>query len=186
MPAYCSKKYSFRSGAVSHGVSAQTVGEVLEGIEARGEEITSESFLEESRPEDAPTHKIFCWDDTLAAEKWRLHESKNILNHLDVEYVMVTQEDSVTEVDVIETSEIPNVPIKSIAYVNVNPKKFGQKALFVPVERAMKDKEMRSQVLANALSELKSFRKKYSTLTELANVLQAIDMVVVEYDREEE
>ena len=180
------KMYSYRNGAVNRGVSAQTVGEFLEDMDDRGIAITSQSFLDESRPEEAPTHKIFTWDDLLAAENWRLHESKNLLNHLECTYVVTREEDRVVEVQVEEVSEdIMNMPIKSIAYVNVNPKGFGKKAHFVPMEQAMNNKEMRNQVLDNALMELRQFRKKYAMMKELSVVFQSIDIVTKEYGEEE-
>ena len=60
------KKYSWRAGK---SVSAQVAGEVMEMIEKRDGELTKEAFLEESRPEDSPTHGLFEWDDAVASEK---------------------------------------------------------------------------------------------------------------------
>ena len=176
MSAFVSKKYSYRKGTVSHGVPAQTVGRVLESIEQKGIEVTAESFLDASRPEDSPTHKIFTWNDGIAAEKWRLHESKTILNHLEVEITYV--KDSPSQVVVAEVDEKTETKIKSrSAYVNVNPKKFGQRATFVPVEVAMSNEEMRLQVLKNVLSDLLSYQKRYEDFEELREVFEAIDSV---------
>lgn len=67
------KKYSYKHGKT--GASAQTVGETLERIEKRDGAVTKEAFLEESRPEDSPTHAMFEWNDGIAAEKYRLEQS---------------------------------------------------------------------------------------------------------------
>lgn len=185
MAAFVSKKYSYRNGAVSRGVSAQTVGEVFESIVNSGEELTSRSFLDASRPVDSPTHNIFEWDDSIAAENWRLHESKNIINSIEIEYVQVEEpETQELEIEFVEHKDpIPN--FRGTAFVNVNPRGFGKTANFVPIETAMKNDDMRSQVLKNALSELKSFKHKYATLNELAKVIQSIDDVISEYGEEE-
>lgn len=175
MSAFISKKYSYRNGALNRGVSAQTVGEVLDEIEERGDEITPETFLDASRSEDSPTHKIFTWDDSIAAEKYRLHEAKSIINSLVVHIVPMEQEVSEVDVEVIEET-------KASAFVNVNPKRFGVKAHYVPVETAMSNETFRNQVLENALAELNSFTNKYSKLTELAEVFTAISHVLSNYE----
>ena len=53
-------------------VDANIVGGVVEQIEAENGRVTKEKFLDYSRPEDSPTHSIFEWDDSKAAEKYRL------------------------------------------------------------------------------------------------------------------
>ena len=80
------KSYKWRDG-FAYQTSAEIVGGVVEQIEARDGEVTRESFLEESRPEDAPTHSMFEWDDTVAAEAYRLDQSRKIITNLQIVYV---------------------------------------------------------------------------------------------------
>jgi hypothetical protein len=44
--------------------------------------LNAETLVEVSRPEDAPLHNEFEWDDTKAAESWRKHQGRNIINAL--------------------------------------------------------------------------------------------------------
>ena len=143
------RKYSYRHGKV--GASAQTVGETLERIEKRDGVVTKEAFLEESRPENSPTHNMFEWDDTVAAEKYRLEQSRMII------------------ADVVVTVERESKPRKVAGYVNVTLGKHN-KAEYNSIGIAMEDTEKRKAVLSNAFDELKTFENKYSEYQELAGV----------------
>lgn len=145
------KKYSYRHGKT--GASAQTVGETLERIEQRDGAVTKEAFLEESRPEDSPTHNMFEWDDTVAAEAYRLEQSRWII------------------ADVVVTVERDDEPKKVAGFVNVTYGKHN-KAEYNSIKVAMEDSEKRKAVLANAFKELESFESKYSEYEELARVFE--------------
>ena len=146
------RKYSWRT---SHNVSADVVGKVMEEIEARDGEVTKEAFLEASRPEDSPTHKCFEWDDSVAAEKYRLNQAYHVILDLEV---------SVEE----KTSPSP-------AFVNVIQKTSSESAKYKSLAVAMSDDEMRINVIRNALAEFKSVEKKYDHLMELSGIFTAID-----------
>lgn len=144
------KKYSYKHGKA--GASAQTVGETLERIEARDGAVTKEAFLEESRPEDSPTHAMFEWNDGIAAEKYRLEQSRWII------------------ADVVVTIEREEEPVKKVAgFVNVTHGKHN-KAEYNSIEIAMEDEDKRKAVLSNAFDELRAFEAKYSEYQELAGV----------------
>lgn len=149
------RKYSWR---YSHGgVSAQVAGEAIKRIEDRDGVVTAETFLEESRPEDSPTHKCFDWNDTEAAERWRLFQAGQVIRD-----VIVTIVDS------------NNETIKTPMFVNTNTRAI-QKGRYVSTEVALIDTVMRETVLDNAKAELKSFKNKYAKLKELSGVFAEID-----------
>ena len=169
MSAYVSK-YSWKSG-YNYKKSADVVGKVLTEIEERDGSVTSKSFLEYSRPEDSETHDMFEWDDTIAAEKYRLAQSGRIINQLQIE--VVYSEDSSprdVEVEVNRTERFKRVS----AFVNVVPKTVKGSAVFTNTLSALKDENKRVQVLKNALSELESFKQRYESLEELSGVFTAI------------
>ena len=59
-------------------VSAQVAGEVCEELEQRNG-LTPHNLVEVSRPKDAPTHDLFEWDDTVAAEKYREVQARQVI-----------------------------------------------------------------------------------------------------------
>lgn len=172
MAAFESKKYSWKGG-YSYKVSAETVGSVLEKIERDKGSATSVDFLEYSRDENAETHEMFEWDDAVAAEKYRLRQSAQIINQLQVE--ITYKEVQTTDTEII--LEVPDRPIKTSAYVNVGERygKPSDRATFVNVIDAMKDSEMRKQVLRNASASLESFKQKYKGFKELEKVIIEIN-----------
>ena len=158
MPAF-TNKYSYRRG-FNFKVPAQVVGETLEGLAQTGE-LTSARFLEVSRPEDAPTHNMFEWDDSVAAERYRLQQATVAINSVEVQIV--------NEATATVTSQA--------AFVNVIRKAPARTGSFAPIEVALSDENMRSTLLLNALNELKSFRRKYNQLSELSNVFLEIKKI---------
>ena len=170
MSAYVSK-YSWKSG-YNYKKSADVVGKVLTEIEERDGSVTSKSFLEYSRPEDSETHDMFEWDDTIAAEKYRLAQSGRIINQLQIEVVYSGDSSpKEVEVEVNRTERFKRVS----AFVNVVPKTVKGSAVFTNTLSALRDKEKRVQVLKNALAELESFKARYESLEELSGVMTAIE-----------
>lgn len=153
------KKYSWRAGK---SVSAQVAGEVMEMIEKRDGELTKEAFLEESRPEDSPTHGLFEWDDAVASEKYRLYQSRIAIQ--DIVVTVVRQDE----------------PKKIHAFVNTTIGK-GNKASYSNIKVAMEDEEKRKAVLQNALAELKAFEQKYSEYAELAGIFMEVHKAELKY-----
>lgn len=148
-------KCSWRAG---HGnVSAEDAYKVMEGIEKRDGKVTAQTFLDESRPEESPTHGCFEWDDAIAAEKYRLDQAQHTI--LDL-VVTVVHDDKQTKVP---------------AFVNVTSK---GNAEYVTTNVAYSHVESREIVLLNALRELEAFKRKYKNLTELAEVFKVIDKTV--------
>lgn len=174
MAAFESKKYSWKDG-YSFKVSAEIVGNALEEIQKEKGHATSVDFLEYSRDEESETHDMFEWDDTVAAEKYRLHQSGVIINQLQVEIVYTEVETDDTPI-AIEDAE-PRT-IKANAWVNVG-KRWTQdkteKATYIDVVSAMNDVDNRKQVLFNASRELSVFKRKYQLFKELAKVVAEID-----------
>lgn len=173
MAAFISKRYSYSTGYNSK-VSAQTVGEVLEEIVNSGEAVSSQSFLDASRDEDSPTHGMFEWDDSVAAEKFRLTQASNIICHLECTEEVYESEPTEVELEEKTVEPTESTYFKS-AYVNVAKRSCTfQKAEYVPVAVAMSNEDTRRQVLENALVSLKAFERSYSYLNEMSLVIDAI------------
>lgn len=148
------RQYSWRYG---HGVPAQVAGETIEKIEERDGAVTAKAFLDESRPEESPTHGCFEWDDTKAAERWRLWQANQTIRDLCVTIV---------------SENVDEEPIKVPVFVNTE-RRVVTTARFMSVDSALEDEDHRRVVLQNALDELRAFEHKYAKLTELSEVFTA-------------
>lgn len=143
-------------------VSAQKIGEEIERIEAENGSVTKELVVDAARPEESVMHKIFEWRDDVAAEKWRCQQAKQMLSSLHV----VVQ----------ESTEAQPKAITVRAYVNTELEDGRKKATYFSVVRAMQpNTETRDNVIANAMRELEEFNKKYRTISELKDIIAAID-----------
>lgn len=141
----------------SFNVSVRIVGAEMEKIEKRDGQVTSRSLLEAGRPEDSALHKLFEWDDTKAAELYRLKQATDVITHIHV-----------------VVDERPEEPFR--AYVNIKQSdgqtETGQ---YINIRSAMENEETRRVVLGAALAEMKRFSQKYGQYKELASVFDAID-----------
>lgn len=138
-------------------VSAEVAGKELERLEGEHGKVTPSLVLEESRKKTAPLHECFEWNDSIAAEKYRLNQAGLIINNL------------VVVLDEYEQHE----PVR--AFVNITrsaPAKTGE---FINVVSAIQQKEARDIVMENALKELQEFKKKYKQLSELSNIFAEIN-----------
>lgn len=136
-------------------VAAQIIGEECERLERDGI-LTPQALLDASRPEDAPLHSCFEWDDSIAAEEYRKSQSAHLIR------------------SIVKVVDDYSEPVRAFTSVTVSE----EKPMYVSVERALSDEEMREQVLARAKAELRSFSLKYKHLKELADVIAAIGKVV--------
>lgn len=68
-----------------YSVPAQVVGEIVE----RFPENTAENIVREARKRASPLHKLFEWDDSAAAEQFRLVQARVMISSLRVEIVDV-------------------------------------------------------------------------------------------------
>ena len=140
--------YQWKTGARVNA-DAQVAGEMCKRLSEEGR-LTAAELLEENRPEDAPLHGAFEWDDGVAAESWREHQARHIINSI---VVVPERTPPVRGFFKLESTERTYHPIESI------------------VSRV----NTRQKLLDNALRELAAVQSKYKTLTELDRVWAALD-----------
>ena len=147
--------YKWRSGA-RMCVSAQVAGEECKRLESEGN-LTPKALVDASRPEDAPLHPAFEWDNDVAAERWREEQARHIVRMLEVKVEQVEQ------------------PVRAFVSVDVGEEKRSYKDVMI----VMRDKSTAAAVLLDAKRELAAFKRKYEGLKELAQVFEAIDRLAV-------
>ncbi len=75
--------YQFRPGFTVRAMDAQTVGEELEAIrEANAGRLMPDDVLQYAANPKSPLNAAFTWDDSLAAEKYRLDEARNLIRNV--------------------------------------------------------------------------------------------------------
>lgn len=143
----------------SYNTSAEVAGAVCEELD-RTVGLTPANLVDASRPEDAPLHKEFEWDDAKAAESYRREQARLMICNLTI----------TIEKDDDEPKEVR-------AWYSLQPGYRTNSEPYVSTVRILSDDDQRAMLLAKAKSEMKAFRYKYSQLTELANVFKAMEEV---------
>lgn len=144
--------YQWKSGA-RISVSAQAAGEVCEKLESEGN-LSAGRLVEVSRPEDAPLHSAFEWNDTIAAEEFRKSQARCIINHLVV---------------VSETK--PPEQIK--AFFNVAESIPTYDSFQAIIESVDKYDQLRQRVI----KELESMQKRYAMVKGMESLTDVIDRI---------
>lgn len=145
--------YKFKSGARLN-VSAQAAGELCAELESQGR-LTPHEVVEASRPDDAPLHAAFEWDDAVAAECYREVQAGHIIRSIEV---------------VIDKTDKPTRAFVSLAITD------GERE-YREVNKVLNIQSERQRLLAEARRELDAFKRKYAVLEELAGVFDAIERV---------
>ena len=81
------KKFKARVGSPFSVKDAQKIGEELESIKSKGV-LNPKNVVERANNKKSILHNLFEWDDTEAAEKFRLQQARNIVNHV-IEVIVV-------------------------------------------------------------------------------------------------
>ena len=144
--------YQFKDGAHLKG-DAQAVGERLAALEARGR-LTPESVLRDAKCPDSVLHPQFEWDDSKAANEYRLWQARQIIR--------------------VSVTVIPNAEKEYHAYVSLKDDRKQEGGGYRSTVSVLKHSVRRDAMLREALEELDVFRRKYAILTELAPVFEAI------------
>jgi hypothetical protein len=122
-----------------------------------GGTLKPQAVVDAARDPASPLHHSFTWDNTEAAESWRRHQARMLIRAV-VRYEPVG-EDKV-------------VPYRMFVSLTPDREKEGQG--YRLTTSVMADAEQRQQLLADALSEMRSFQRKYRSLNELSKVFDAM------------
>lgn len=115
------------------------------------DQITPEQVLEKAKDENTELHKCFEWDDTKAAEKYRLHQARQI-----IQYLVYTPE------------TIEHTPQRIYQITT-------QKGVYQPTKLFLEQPDEYQALLERAKGELVAIRRRYESLAELEAVFEAID-----------
>lgn len=154
-----STKYQFRTvkgsggrlNTPGDGKNAQVVGETLEQIRVTHGALTPPLVLDEARPEAAPLHGYFEWDNSIAAERFRVSQAGELIRAV---YVAVTP---------AEAQE----PVITRAFVSIED---GEDSRYEPLATVLSDAALYAQVCRRACAELEAFQDRYAQFQSLKSI----------------
>ena len=149
--------YKWKTGA-RVSASAQVAGEVCAALEDEGR-LTPRDLVDDSRPDDAPLHGCFEWDDAVAAEAYRESQAGHIIRSVEIVCAEVSEPVRAFMPVAIASDEDEIRRYESTAYI-------------------METEDGRDMLLERAKRELAAFERKYRCLEELAGVIAAANQVL--------
>ena len=154
--------YRWREGTRAR-VNPQVAGEELERLASAGE-VTPGRIVDASRPEDAPLHTHFEWDDSEAAEAYRRDQARYLLRSIHI----------VRE----ETEDAAPKLVRAFVNVHTEPDEQDEsRQVYMPTRVAMSSEYTRHQVLEDALQRIRAWRAIYGEFREFADIVEAIDSI---------
>ena len=130
-------------------------------ITSIGDEVTPEQVVEKGKNPDSELHKCFTWDDTEAAEMWRMREAREVMRQL----IVISRPDKEDE------TEEKNAVQFRLLMKNETHRGSGYKQTIIMFQ----DADEYQKLLDQAWAELRTFKNKYSMLSELRDILDLIN-----------
>ena len=164
------KVYKARRGAPFAQKKAQIYGECIEEInDKKGGAVRTRDVIEAAQDKHSLLHSYFEWDNEIAGAKYRIHQARQLLNHLTV----------IVKTDGEEREQ------KAYLNVSVITEEGSVEQIYVTIDRALTDDEFRAQILAQAIREIEYWQQKYEEYSELSTIFQAIEAAKEEIKIEE-
>lgn len=156
------EEYSFGSffKAYPPDMDAHEVKQYIDSLHINGR-LTPEMIIDDARREDSPLHCCFDWDDSIAANKWRLEQARNIIS---VVYINSSNPNATN----------PNQPIRAFVNVINDGERF-----YSPVKTVFSDDNQREKFLELAESELLRWQERYAALQIYADDVKKRHAIIV-------
>lgn len=142
---------------------AEEIRAALSAIaEANGGYLNPAHVVEAARDPSHVLHSEFSWDDEEAADRYRIAQAGALIRR--VKFTVIRQSTETKEVRMVTTRAFQSR--KSAR---------GSSGGYESVAEIMSDEDKRAELLAQVLSELNAYRKRYAELAALSDVWAAID-----------
>jgi hypothetical protein len=135
---------------VGKTINTQVIKKEMESIENRFGMITPRRVLDVARNEKSPLHNLFEWDDSAAAENYRLLQAGQMIVRIKVQI----EERSMSAFQPI-TIMVDEKPTNG----------------YVSLARVMENNEFKSQILERAIKEINYWNKQYQDVEELGGII---------------
>ncbi len=136
-------------------VDAQVAAERLQLIREELGEITPRAVVADARGDSSPLHSCFDWDDATAAEAHRVHTARQLIGSL-----------------VVVSANSTPVHRETRAFVHITA---DASPRYEPIEVAIRNVDMREEILRQGRLEIKRWRARYAALEEFAGLFPLVD-----------
>lgn len=156
--------YKAARGARITDEQAQRFGERIETLAEGGNgSVTPQVVYEDAKKKRSPLHEYFEWDDSAAAETYRMGQARELLRGI---HVVVTKDSGEEE------------EVRAFHHVVIERVDVPAESTYAPLARVLSEDDLRRQVLSKAMHEFEQWRKRYNQYQELAPLFKAFEKVV--------
>ena len=160
------KEYSPTKNADFGIAKAQIYGQHLDSLQSGSDVLTPATVISDAKDKDSPIHSYFEWDNKKAGNKHRLHQARALMNSILVTIVYPDNSKS-------KIRKFHNIVIK------YSEKEKKSERGYVSVDVVVQSKELTSQVVEFARSELAAWSKRYSQYKELQSFVDIVDNMTI-------
>ncbi len=147
-------KITWRNKFPNRGVKADIAHAAVEKIRIKnGGRVTPQNLVKAAKGNKHPLHKMFDWDDKIAAQMHRLKQARDILGALKINIV-------------VEEGEDPEV---TRAFVTIESEEG-----YMDTIEALSNPVIARDVVAEAKAELIAWRERWKTYSKLAELCQCV------------
>lgn len=144
-------------------------------------DVTAERVLDSARPKNSPLHDEFTWDDSAAAEAYRLEEARRLIRlHLTISTLRAVGGSKPIQAIPNVRGRVPTVAATPIgkSLRGLLPV-IGGKGEYKPRAQVMADAKERAFQVVTAQRELKAWRARWADLSpELDLIFSALDPLI--------
>jgi transcriptional regulator with PAS, ATPase and Fis domain len=138
---------------------AEIYGKELDKIaEKKNGTLKPADVVEEARDVNSPLNEYFEWEDSEAAERWRIYQARQLINHIQI----------TIKYDHTQKSQ------RAFLSVNETPAEADKNKVYVTIERVLNEPELRAQVIYKALKDAEYWQSRYNEYAELGRIFKAI------------
>lgn len=136
----------------------EVVTELKRLLRVGGGVLQPESVVEAARPADSPLHSRFEWNNSKAAQEYRIWQARMLIR---------------VTVQVLDAKSGKTDRV----FVSLKSDRYEERGGYRALVSVLSDEDLRRQLLLEALEEFSFFREKYGRLKELAAVFEAMKKV---------
>jgi len=138
-------------------MATDAVVSVLQSIAAKNKGLLKpEDVVEAARPVKSPLHTRFTWDDTEAANQYRLQQARQLIR-TTIQYI-----------------EVDGGKQSFRVFCSLTPDRENEGGGYRETTAILSNRRYKNQLLADARVEMERFEQKYARLQELAGVIKEI------------
>jgi hypothetical protein len=119
-----------------------------------------EDVIDCARDKKSPLHNKFEWDDSAAAQSYRIWQARQLIS-VSVEYIKVNNKE---------------MPVR--VFVSLSPDRLEKGGGYRCVNTVMTDESMREQMFSDAKADMVFFTDKYKILNELSKVFKEMKKII--------